>query len=110
MFVDELSGQLDPQGVVALGVERDHVELTPGDTPLGIDLFYRHFRGSTALHAVTGALLGQRHQKTDIDLVPKCLYPRWQRHKSHQHGAEQHTRSLHSVSPSPERILVSALL
>ena len=96
ILVDELPGELDGEGVVALGVLRDHGELAPTDAAAGVDLFHRHLGGSAALHAVAGALLGQGHHETHDDLVAKGVRDSRQR-QQHDETAQEHARSCHCV-------------
>ena len=101
VLVDELAHQLNGQGVVALGVLRDHGELPPTDAAGGVDLLDRHLGGGAALHAVAGPLLGQGHHEADDDLIAEGVGEPRQRQKRDEATPQEPERSLHCVSSSP---------
>src|SRR4030095_9889939 len=102
VFVDQTARQLDSQGVVALGIFRDHPELPAADPSGGIDLFHRDLGSGPALDAVAGPLLGQRHHESDDDLVADGVNPDGPRQRgertNEKRTAEENERSLHRVS------------
>src|SRR5437867_1452116 len=104
VLVDQAARQLNGQGVVALGVLRDHPELPATDPARGIDLFHRDFGGGPALDAVAGPLLRQRHHEPDDDLVAERMRQRWQRQRA-ENTTEEDERSLHRVSSLRVRAL-----
>src|SRR5438309_4262055 len=97
VLVDQAARQLNGQGVVALGVLRDHPELPAADPARGIDLFHRDFGGGSALDAVAGPLLRQRHHEPNDDFVAERMRQRWQRQRA-ENTTEEDERSLHRVS------------
>jgi hypothetical protein len=109
VLVDQTARQLDGQGVVALGILRDHPELPAADPSGDIDLFHRDLGGGPALDAVAGPLLGQRHHESDDDLVAEGVNPDRPRQRDHcandERTAEENERSLHRVSSLRESTL-----
>src|SRR5262249_6384889 len=99
--------ELDAQGVVTLGILRDHGELPPGTDAAGdgVDLLHRDFGRGPALHAVAGALLGQRHHEPHHHLVAEGVREAGQGQEQRQATTEEQTISLHDTSSLPVLVM-----
>jgi hypothetical protein len=105
VLVDQAARQLNGQGVVALGVLRDHPELPATDPAGGVDLFHRDFGSGPALDAVAGPLLGQRHHESHDDLIAEGMGEGRQRQHRDKYTTEEDERSLHRISSLLEKPL-----
>src|SRR5262245_18020800 len=92
LLVDQLPRQLNGQGIIALRVLRNHGKLASTNTTSGIDLFDGYFSSSTALHAVTGTLFGQRTHEPHDDLIPKGMREPWQSQEHYQATTQVYVR------------------
>src|SRR5262249_62114970 len=71
ILLDKLARQLDGESVIPFAIFRNRHQLAPTNAPLGVNFLHCYVSSGAALHAVAGALLGERHHKADDYLIAK---------------------------------------